>query len=285
MKRIPDLWENCYDGDHRKLLAPEQFRQMFCNVCLNQGCSNSKGTGSKWSRRMSTQEDRLLKNPMFAGSNAADAMGLPDFKDMMREALAIEISSKRNDWEVVTEAEVGRAAAELLGMPGPSGFKSEPNPIAEPVRQEQAQEPSPPEHSKDLQGKWRVRGDSKDETGKIRTYEVTLDEDGVWDCTCPSRENPCKHTRYIQGRLEGIPEETRKAEVKDPVIPEPAPRSGPPKGFNTTVPQGGIMVGMGDPEPKQVPSQDAWSVPDLGKPKERVIEVGARVTFGSGNKR
>jgi hypothetical protein len=241
---------------------------------------------------MSTQEDRLLKNPLFAESNRADSMGLPDFKDMMREALAIEISSKRNDWEVVTDADVGRAAAEMIGVASPIGFhKPETVQVQEPV---QPQTPSPamgstPESDSDPEGRWRVRGDSKDENGKIKTYEVALTKNGEWSCSCPSRENPCKHTRYIQGRLTGISGETQQVEAnspaEDPVIPAPSPRSpAPPRSMNTTVPQGGIMLG-GAPDLNPIrptPSVDPWSVPD--KPKERVIEVGARVTFG-GNKR
>ena len=115
MARQPeDLWDGCYEGDHRKM-APEQFKQVFCDNCMNAGCTHSKGVGTGWVKRMMTQEDRLLNNPQFADPNDPrfrDIAGI-DFEDMLREALAIEISEKKGDWSAPTEAEIGQAAAEL----------------------------------------------------------------------------------------------------------------------------------------------------------------------------
>ena len=288
-KQLPDLWDNCYDGEHRKLLAPEQFKQMFCDVCLNAGCRNSRGAGMKWSQRMLTQEDRLLNNPNFAPESAASMMGLPDFPDLLRDALRIEIADRKGDWEPVTDSDVGRAAAEMMGMVPPAapvGFEPEepeapepeepeaPEPEPEPAPPEP--EPEPVEQGREVEGTWRVRGDSKDKDGRPVTYTVTLFADGEWDCTCLSRENPCKHRRYIQSRLR--PEPTEPA--PDPVRPPPAPRRTPfPTSMNTQQPSSGVMVGGPPPEPEP----DPWAVPT--KPKERVIEVGGRVTFGASKKK
>lgn len=296
-RQLPDLFDGCYDGEHRKLMAPEQFTQMFCSVCMNVGCRNSKGAGTRWNKRMMTQEDRLLNNPDFAPENTAMVMGLPDFKNMIQDALRIEISTQRNDWEPVSDADVGRAAAEMMGVLPPSGFQKEPDPTPDPTPQPhpepEAAGDAPAEISGQanstldtplteppVEGTWRVRGDSLDSKGKPRTYTVTLYESGEWGCNCPSRENPCKHSRYIQARL--TPEK-KSDPVPDPVRPTPAPRRTPlPSAMNTSQPQGGIMVGGGQP-PAPTPPADPWAVPE--GPKIRKIEVGGKVTFGSGTKK
>ena len=278
-RQLPDLLDGCYDGEHRKLLAPEQFRQMFCDVCLNPGCRNSRGAGSKWSHRMLTQEDRLLNNPDFAPEHAAEVMGLPDFKDMIQEALRIEISTQRNDWEPVTDAEVGRAAAEMMGVlpPSPSGFQKPKEPEPEPEPQ------SPDPEPEEVEGRWRVRGDSKDSSGNLRTYTVTLHKDGEWECSCPSTKVPCKHVQYINGRVNSAPRIQPEVH-KDPVAPTPAPNRRvvpPPQQFNTSQPQGGIMIGGPQQSPATQEPEDPWAAPKI---KERKIGVGGTVTFSRSKK-
>lgn len=345
---LPDLWDECYTGEHRKHLAPEQFKQMFCGICLNHGCQNSRGAGTLWSRRMQTQEDRLLNNPNFADASAGIRLGLPDFKDLFREALAIEISDRKGDWEPVTEAEIGQAAAELLGVIPPSGFqKPEPEPEPKPLTAKEVivllrgasdletldsllpegekrrtvlniykvmqakltppdpvpdappsttlipdtlqnaegapdeKEVSPPEDrtltEREIEGQWKMRGTTPAADGKKPTYEVILYADGEWSCSCPSRENPCKHARDIAGRLAAAPEPSPM--VENPTRPAQAPRPPQPLQMNTRQPVGGVMVGGGSPPVEE----DPWAVPD--KPKDRVIGVGGRVTFGSGKKK
>ncbi len=296
MKKAPDLFDGCYDGEHRKLLAPEQFKQMFCGVCLNPGCRNSRGAGSKWNQRMLTQEDRLLNNPAFAPDQTAEIMGLPDFQNMIQDALRIEISTRRGDWEPVTKADVGRAAAEMMGVVPPTGFQSERDLTDEVTEKEPDLQPEPPTQEDPpfkeggpthdtsmtedpVEGLWRVRGDTLDEKGRPRTYTVTLHADNTWTCDCPSRENPCKHARYIQGRLAP---ETPPNPPPDPVVPDPAPRRSPfPSAMNTPQPQGGVMVGGGPPPPPE--QDDPWAAPT--GPKMRKLDVGGRVTFGKGRKK
>ena len=120
---LPDLWDNCYEGEHRRLKSPEDFRAEFCGACMNAGCRNSRSSESKWSRRIRTQEDRLLVNPRFADENAAQRLGIVDFEDTLRQALALEVSTQKGDWSVPTDAEIGRAAAEMVGMVAPTGFQ------------------------------------------------------------------------------------------------------------------------------------------------------------------
>lgn len=270
-KQLPDLFDGCYEGEHRQQ-SPEAFKKQFCDNCMNVGCRNSRGAGTRWNQRMMTQEDRLLINPQFAPDNAATVLGLPDFKNMIQEALRIEISTQRNDWEPVSDADVGRAAAEMLGMIPPSGFQKAPDPEPEP-------EPAEEDPLKPVRGQWKVRGATRDAKGRPLTYVVTEYEDGEWHCTCPSRENPCKHARDIQGRQAPVAEPAPPP--SDPVRPSPTPRRTPmPRAMNTSQPQGGIMVGGAAPPPEPV---DPWAAPV--RPKERKIEVGGRVTFKSSKKK
>lgn len=268
-RSLPDLWDSCYEGEHRRIKSPEQFKNEFCSACMNVGCRNSRGAGTKWNQRIISQEDRLLNNPQFAPEDAATALGLPDFKNMIQEALRVEISTQRNDWEPVSDADVGRAAAEMLGIvqppvEKPKGFEPEVPPEESPE----------PEETREKLGQWKVKGDSVDERGNRRTYVVTQYQDGDWSCTCPSRENPCKHSRGIQNRLSPQPKEPDSPRP-DPVVPKPAPRSSFPTSMNTPAPDGGIMIG-GGPPPAPKPPVDPW---EPTAPKVKKIEVGGRVKF------
>lgn len=282
--KIPDLWNNCYDGEHRKAMSPEVFKQTFCDACMNTGCSNSKGAGTQWMKRMLTQEDRLLNNPDFANTNDPRFSGFAEmnFKNMMQEALAIEIADRKGDWEVPTQEEIGQAAAEMLGVLPPTSFQPDPEPEPDP---EPDPEPEPPPRlvdevgQTDIEGKtleepeegpdgeWQIKGDS----GNL--YLVTLWKDGSWKCGCPSIKE-CKHIHEIKRKLSQAPPEPVR---EDPVRPPPPPPGAfvrNPKALNTTQPQGGVMVG-GAPLP---PEPDPWAAPP--KSKERVIDIGGKVTFG-----
>jgi hypothetical protein len=381
IRSLPDLWDGCYDGEHRKTMSPQQFRETFCANCLNAGCKNSTAAGSKWIQRMLTQEDRLLDNPLFADENDPQfrAIREQDFQDMVRQALAIEVSTRKGDWSVPTDAEIGAVAAEMVGMvPPPSGFKAkadpeepqpperlvdevqeydlgadEPPPVDEDGRRYLSDPsawkvevdpemdevvyaaidtPEPPKpvltvseagdyahlgtdkvitsplhtESKGLAGissevvreemshfqpeppkpaeRWRIRGDSG------ATYEVSLTEEGKWDCTCPSRENPCKHARDIAQKLAMAPKDIQEGQgtsqqreqPQRPTQPPPGPPSFVPRKLNTPQPTGGQMIGGGTaPPPAEV---DPWAPPPA-KPTEREIPVGGRVSFGSGKKK
>jgi hypothetical protein len=343
IRSLPDLWDGCYDGEHRKTMSPQQFRETFCANCLNAGCKNSTAAGSKWIQRMLTQEDRLLDNPLFADENDPQfrAIREQDFQDMVRQALAIEVSTRKGDWSVPTDAEIGAVAAEMVGMvPPPSGFKAkadpeepqpperlvdevqeydlgaeDPKPVitvseagdyahlgtdkiitspfhtepeglagitSEVVREDEMShfQPEPPKPAE----RWRIRGDSG------ATYEVSLTEEGKWDCTCPSRENPCKHARDIAQKLAMAPKEIQEGQgtsqqreqPQRPTQPPPGPPSFVPRKLNTPQPTGGQMIGGGTaPPPAEV---DPWAPPPA-KPTEREIPVGGRVSFGSGKKK
>ena len=96
MKR--DLLQECND-----LRIPEkEFRDLFCVRCKNPECVNAGFADSMWSARMLTQEDRLLINPKFADLEDPQFQHLRslDFPDMLQQAMRLEISDRRKDWEV-----------------------------------------------------------------------------------------------------------------------------------------------------------------------------------------
>ena len=216
---LSDLFNGCYSGEHQRQ-SPEEFKAMFCRVCENPTCKNSKTGQSRWMSRILTQEDRLLINPKFALDGAGDSY--PDFHDMVRQALSAEISTRKGDWSVPTDAEVREAARELLTAP--VGFQK-----------------PPPE-------RWCVKGDSPG-----AEYEVSREHEGNWTCTCKAftfGQGGCKHISDIQTKLANAPEES---------VPAPQGRPAPflPPSVNTAVPAGGILVGG----PKE-PENDPWAVPE-----------------------
>jgi hypothetical protein len=297
-----DLWDGCYDGQARSIMSPEDFRQKFCGNCMNSGCRNSRGSGMSWVQRISTQRDRLLDNPRFAelSDPRFQEFAQMEFQDRLREALAIEISDQKGDWSIPTSQEVGTLAASVIGLV-PAGFQTappeednpqpperlvdevtlsnKPDPIRPVLRLPQdpprmrgqndllvqmddPQDPPP----QSVEGSWKIKGSSGN------TYQVTLFQDQTWDCTCPSRENPCKHAQIVQGKMKRAAQ-TPVSEA--PKMPLPAPRkTGTPPRGNTQVPSGGVLLGG-------VPHQehDPWA-PSPQK-EERKVPVGGRVRFGT----
>ena len=315
---LPDLWGDCYTPEHRKLGSPEEFRTTFCDKCVNPGCRNSVAAGTKWSRRMASQEENLLTNPRFADPQDPAFAGVRDinWESALRKALAIEVSTRKGDWSVPTEDEIGRAAAEMVGIAPPSFL------APEPVEEEPEERPltakevilqmrdvksleelqqvlpegesrssvlrvfesrkkalaEPKSSAEDIEGKWKVRGDTKKD-GSYATYEVTLYANGKWECTCPSRQNPCKHATDLSMRITNAPPEaTVPVETPVPAAPltKPPPQFRPTR--NTAIPNEGIMVGGGSPPPPS--DSDSWE-PKKKTPKDRIIGVGGTVRFGS----
>lgn len=130
-----DLWDECYSGDHRKE-SPAAFKKLFCGSCLNPGCVNSVQSQTLWTKRMLTQKDVLLENPRFASESDSrfDAIREVDFQDMVQSALALEVSAQKGDWSIPTEEEIGKAAAEMVGMAVPIKPEPEPEPEPEPPK-------------------------------------------------------------------------------------------------------------------------------------------------------
>lgn len=306
---LQDLWDSCYSSEHRKVIPPEEFKKTFCDQCMNTTCQNSKGSGTSWAKRILTQEDKLLRNPVFAELNDPRFKRFSelDFQSVLQEVLSIEISEARGDWSIPTKEEVGREAASLLGLAPPVSWM--------PPIQEEPEDPQPPAKLVDevshtdlegkptlqekktnlseikpgggLEGSWKIIGDS----GSV--WEVSVYSGDKWTCGCPvyqHRKIECKHILDIQRKLQRSPlqspPETRREPPKEPsplpaaLLPPPgiAPIFKPAGGSNTRLPEGGLMIGGGHPPVAR--EEDPWGLPPTAPPlNERVIPVGGRVQF------
>lgn len=299
MSDLRDLWGECYSGEARAM-PPEQFKQTFCGVCQNAGCKNSRTNGTRWAQRMSTQVELLLTNPKFADMDDPMFREIRslDFQDKVREALAIEVSSRKGDWSIPTETEVAQLAAELTGVspPSPLFFQPEPPaPVPEPPAPP-APPPAPPAPppapvlpADPNDGEWEVRGDSPNSRYMVKRTQ------GVWSCTCPafSYNSGCKHVLDTATRLNHAPvvtpppvntvQENKNLRAPDPTAWTQAfVTRGVPAMQNTAVPASGVMVG-GAPPPTPAPVADPWAAPAPPPTRtmnEFVIPVGGKVVMG-----
>lgn len=286
-------------------MPPEQFKQTFCGVCQNAGCKNSRTNGTKWANRMATQVELLLTNPKFA--DVDDPMFREirslDFQDKVREALAIEVSSRKGDWSIPTEVEVAQLAAELTGVaPPPMFFQPstapttpesplpEPPPVAPVLPPPPAPPPPAPPSPDANDGEWQVRGDSPNASYTVKRAQ------GVWSCSCPafSYHNGCKHVLDMAARLNRAPvvvlppvntvQENKNLRAPDPTAwTQALVTRGVPAMQNTVVPAAGVMVGGAAPPPAPTPAVDPWAAPAPPPSRtvnEFVIPVGGKVVMG-----
>jgi len=100
--------KNFLNECNSKHISPQEFMSIFCNRCRNSACVHSRWSEDSFSRRMSTQVERLLTNPNIAGMEHPKYAMLQeaDFPNLLREALRLEISAKKGDWEIpITDGE------------------------------------------------------------------------------------------------------------------------------------------------------------------------------------
>lgn len=258
-RKIDDLWDSCYSAEHQKQVPADEFRGLFCKECMNVGCRNSKANSTSWAKRILEQEEKLLRNPVFADPKDPrfQKMSEMDFKAILEEAISIKISDERGDWSLPTTQEIGREAAAMVGLAPPISWKKEEKPL-------ETQTPAPAET-------WKVVGDS----GKI--WEVSLLGE-TWSCTCPvnaHKKQACKHIEDIKRRIQKAPPKQQTPELTMPP-PGVAPIFKPSSGLNTKVPAEGIHIGK-IPDTTEV---DPWALPPTAPPiNERVIPPGGRVQF------
>jgi len=264
---------------------------MFCRVCRNPECRRSSAHKGKWIERMMTQVQRLLEDPTFTDANDPrfEHIQRQDFKDMLMDAVRLEIVDRKGDWEPPSAQDVLSMAHKVMtgSTPPPEPEKQDqPLPVEGLDEEELSSEPV-------VLWEVRVRGTSG-------YYKVALDQwegaEPQWHCTCPAfkyRKDQrilCKHI-ISQQPLYAI----RTQEVVEPPAPEaptPAPRKpqvvGPeklnfrPPMMNIPLPTQGVMVDGSTPPTTQAapPTADPWAT----TPQETVVAVGARVTMG-GNKK
>lgn len=75
------------------------FSETFCQRCRQTGCVRAKWSGDKFGERVSNQMDRLFHSPQ-ADTTSSRYEHLHDFKNLLPEAMRMEISDQRGDWSV-----------------------------------------------------------------------------------------------------------------------------------------------------------------------------------------
>jgi hypothetical protein len=279
----------CYVGEHPKVQSPEAFRMQFCTVCRNVECSESAVSKSRWQARMDTQVDRLLENPLFGDPNDPKFRDITsmDFEDRLREAMALEISSQRNDWEPVSEAEISAALGQVTSK-APAGFQ--PPKAADEAPEALPTAPNPPAGPpKGPVLLWD--GQAKGTGGTL--YRITLVQlesgEQAWSCTCPAaqyRGGQCKHIQEAVAMRDQT--EVQEPPVANNPTPTKPPNNSPatpqkweqarqkgnfPKAKNTTFPTNGMMID-GSAPPASNPPADPWA------PAAPVVPVGGKVVLG-----
>jgi len=310
-----NLWKTCYDGTAKKTMPEPLFRQTFCMVCRNVDCELSRGAQTQWQARIETQVDRLLDNPTFADPDDPAFAGIRaiDFPSMFKQAMALEISAQRGDWEIPSQTDAVQLATTGRvvvpdNVPDSPHEESDTSHMGESDTQQGSPEP-------EVLWQGRVKGDSG--TRYMVSCTRTGEQTPVWECNCPSfqyerdSEGPgvCKHIRWVQGSVGGDPAPVEVAETQvepppiaqaepsspsrqptNPVPPsrnkmaEPGPRNTPfiPRMQNTPVPSEGLMVGGAErpapPEPTAQSTGDPWAAPT--PPPDNVVPVGSKVRMG-----
>ena len=147
---MADFLKQCMDD-----LAPQvgenqnvnQFNEFYCKRCRQPECERAQWSRDNFAQRVATQAERMLhpQNQIRVTDTPKYAM-LTDFVDMAREAVRLEISDRRGDWnvpedrhplQVIQPAEMILNPAEPPELPEeepPEPPKEEPlPPIPEPV--------------------------------------------------------------------------------------------------------------------------------------------------------
>lgn len=89
------------DGCNEQGMKVTDFEHMFCDFCRNPECDRAKWADSLFTQRIMTQENRLL-NPQQADPTLSkyEPLQRAVFKDMLEQAVRLEIANRRGDWVV-----------------------------------------------------------------------------------------------------------------------------------------------------------------------------------------
>lgn len=88
--------------------GPEAFMEKACRVCRNVMCvRNPTESDNPWLERMRVQKAKLLDHPEFADISDPrfDHLRNIDWKSDLRNAIAVEIATKKGDWSMPTPEE------------------------------------------------------------------------------------------------------------------------------------------------------------------------------------
>ena len=315
-----DFWNECFQPDMK--MSPDVFAETFCRRCQNPDCKRAGWYKSKFQHRITTQVDRLLDNPTFADPNDPRTAHIRsvDFPQMLREAMKLEISSQKGDWQIPTEADaVAMAGRMAVGAqltpevkppePDPEPAMPEPEPEVQEVQEPPLREMPQEDGGEPITLKTeRIRGTRGD------IYEVKLiQENGGephWTCTCPHfhhKQAVCKHITWVMANPMPEPEPEpvapppQRFQAVPPAVqaPSPASRTGAPvtgaerqmfvpRRTNIPVPSGGIMVDGSEPPPRNAPAPasrpvaDSWAIPNAMKAPDNIVPVGSKIRMGMG---
>lgn len=267
---MADYWHDCFDPAAK--VSPKEFEHLFCRVCRNQECTRSAGSKDRWLNRMTTQVDRLLVNPKFADPNDPQFRDIraTDFPSAVREAMRLEISDRRGDWSVPSEADALDLAVRMTTQPGrPAEVEPPPPDVVPPVEDDEDDEDDVAVGT--VLRSFDIRG------GSGETYKVQLVEKVVgrpeWACTCKAfefgRARPCKHIDYARTLpAEDPPEPAAPPPAPPPPVPRPSSRfeapAAPPKTAPAPAPVPAPAPAPAQPARQFYPSQANIPMPSGG---------------------
>ncbi|MBD3260613.1 MAG: hypothetical protein GF334_02880 [Candidatus Altiarchaeales archaeon] len=304
-----DFTQECL-ADCRKSKTPlvnqvkevPHLRERYCKQCRNKFCAWASLSEDLFEKRVKTQEDRFLNNPNFADEDHPRYFEVRaiDFPDLMREAIILETSDRRQDWEIPTIEE--SVSTILQSAPEAVRTKQVDEAVKALAEARGKEPPEVPEPRKDNEREIGKMEDSgaflvsvPSRTKEDKSYRVFLDESGKalrCDCKAGQFEKRCSHLRDAERMF--------RSGVVNPPPPSPPPESpsfkppapemeGQTEGkrttlfptsdkINTPVSQQGIYVGGGQgnalPVPSQAPEVDPWEPTG-----DDFVEVGSTITI------
>jgi len=194
---------------------------------------------------MSTQVERLLTNPNFAGVEHPKYAILQeaDFPNLLREAMRLEISARRGDWEIpevpITDGQDETAKG--------------------------------------------TTSDAVDDAVRALAKARGGGEPDLPDRHIAEAQEFRSETEEMISDLPLVEEAESKPQDVVPPEQEDAPHIGYPHQINTPFPSDGVMLdGSEKPKTKAEPKKeeaDLWTVPE--KPKN-IVGAGARIRLGLG---
>jgi hypothetical protein len=156
--RSKDFLNNCLTDIKAQPSEAKMFQETFCARCKNIVCRHAKGLNDSFTNRVNTQVDRFF-NPTTASPSQFQ---IADFRDMVREALRLEISDSKQDWEIpVTDGVDKNVKPSIANSIGDSaktlaesrGKSIEPSPVivSPPAAIKTPDKPAPPIPEKPIQ--------------------------------------------------------------------------------------------------------------------------------------
>ena len=246
-----DLYEGCYEPSVQQM-SPTDFAQLFCKRCRNPTCVRAGNLANNWEQRMSTNVDRLLDNPQYSDLKLPQHLTISqlDFKDLTQKALKLVISSQRNDWNPVSDKDLGivsdnrsTANQETTQMVEDAVSKLSKLTGKQPKPEVDVEQEAPEGPIAEL---------SVQELRRLRKIEAEIGQDRV---PLPKPQEPLK------------------------IQPGTLPRR-----LNTSMPPQGIMIDGSVPPTRAPVVKVAPSIVDPWSPvKEKKHQPGARIVLGGNN--